>query len=204
MTEAAKTYTPEKLLEFEETVKDAFLSGTVLGPVHLSGGNEQECIDIFQKVTEKDWVFSTWRSHYHALLKGIPSSFVYDEICAGRSMMIHSREHKFLTSAIVGGILPIALGTALGIKWRGSSEKVWVFIGDMTERTGIFSEFSQYAIGHQLPINVVVEDNGLSTNSPTQEVWGSETNADGKVGFHRYSYKRTVPHVGVGEWVTFS
>ena len=44
---------------------------------------------------------------------------------------------KFYASAIVGGVLPIALGVALSIKKR-KKNKVWIFIGDMTYETGIF------------------------------------------------------------------
>jgi len=201
MTKDRALATKAELLSFEEAVKGAFLTGKVHGPVHLSGGNEDELIDIFKKVQEEDWVFSGWRNHYHALLKGINPQYILDEIKAGRSMMMHSKEHRFLTSAIVGGILPIALGVAQGIKWRGGTEKVWVFVGDMTARAGIFHEFLEYTRGHQLPISVVIEDNGLSTNTPTDEVWGANTLG---IQYEKYTYERTVPHVGVGEWVTFA
>jgi len=200
--DSMKDWTVEKLLAFEEEVKAMFLSGEVRGPVHLCGGNEAELIEIFKDIDPKDWVFSTWRNHYHALLHNVPPEYVMQEIMAGKSMMMHSNHHRFLTSAIVGGILPIAAGVALGLKMRGCTEKVWVFVGDMTARTGLFNEFLQYVEGHGLPVKIVIEDNGLSTNTPTKEVWG---NTDGVNAMSRkYSYERTVPHVGVGEWVTFA
>ena len=33
--------------------------------IHLSNGNEKQLIEIFKKIGVGDWVFSTWRSHYH-------------------------------------------------------------------------------------------------------------------------------------------
>ena len=42
--------------------------GKIRAPIHLSGNNENQLIKIFKKVKKQDWVFSTWRSHYHALL----------------------------------------------------------------------------------------------------------------------------------------
>lgn len=116
-------------------------------------------------------------------------------------MYISSKEHKFICSSIVGGILPIACGVAMGAKRRGLDEKVWVFIGDMASRTGICAEAINYAKGHDLPMTIIVEDNGLSTNTPTREVWGHEIPEEMK--WHYYQYKRIFPHVGVGEWVTF-
>lgn len=200
MTSALVAYDKARLLSFEERIKTAFLAKEIHAPVHLSGGNEEQVLDIFKQVHDQDWVFSTWRSHYHALLKGIPEEQLYQDILDGRSMFINSKEHKFLASSIVGGVLPIALGVAMGAKRLGLDERIWVFIGDMAARTGITHEFMDYARGHELAISVVVEDNGLSTNTPTMEVWGR-----GHRGphHHYYKYERSVPHVGVGQWVTF-
>ena len=41
----------------------------------------------------------------------------------------------------------------------------------MTFETGTFEESYKYAINHKLPIKWVVEDNDLSTNTPTSKVW---------------------------------
>lgn len=178
--------TAAELVAFEAEVASAFEKGKIKGPVHLSGGNEEHLIKIFHEVQPGDWVLSTWRSHYHALLKGIPRQVVMDEILAGRSMMLHFPEHRFLTSAIVGGILPIACGLAAG------GQKVWCFVGDMAETTGLYCDSLRYAYGHNLPIEMVIEDNGLSTNTPTLEAWGVKYGY--RTGVRRYTYKRQWPH----------
>ena len=55
-------------------------SGKIKAPIHLSGNNENELIKIFKKVNKKnDWVLSTWRNHYHALLKGIPRKWLKNQ-----------------------------------------------------------------------------------------------------------------------------
>lgn len=210
MSSSKTLVSKEQLIAFERRVADAFEAGLIRAPVHLSGGNEDALIEIFQQVRPQDWVFSTWRSHYHALLKGIPEEWLWGEILAGRSMYIESREHKFLSSSIVGGVLPIALGVALGARRAGLDEQVWVFVGDMTWRTGIADEVRRYARNFELPLRLVLEDNGLSTNTPTREVWGENfrRQAGGKVTPFNpwtiiYSYQRQWPHVGVGKWVTF-
>ena len=106
------------LINFEEEIKKIYESGKIKAPIHLSGNNEEQLIKIFKKIKKNDWVFSTWRNHYHALLKGIPKEWLKKEIIAGRSMGINNIKHKFYSSAIVGGILPIALGTAKAIKLK--------------------------------------------------------------------------------------
>jgi len=188
------------LTSFTEEIKELFNSGQIHSPVHLSAGNEKQLIEIFKEVKPEDWVFSTHRSHYHALLKGIPKEWLREQILQDRSMHINSREHKFFTSAIVGGVCPIALGVALGIKRRNGPEHVWCFVGDMAARTGIFYESVQYAEGFDLPMTFVVEDNGLSVNTPTAESWGEPTH-NGKIRY--YEYTKLLPHSGTGEVIKF-
>ena len=189
------------LIAFEKDIADAFERGEIHGPVHLSGGNEDQLIHLFKEVDRGDWLFSTWRSHFHALLHGIPQEKVMAEILAGRSMNLCFPEHRFYTSAIVGGILPIAVGVAAALKRQGSERMVWCCVGDMAATTGVFHETSTYALRQDLPIKFIVEDNGLSTNTPTDETWGMTWGSWDKV--KRYTYKRTVPHCGIGKWVNF-
>lgn len=189
----------EDLIAFEKRVAEAFESGEVSGPVHLSGGNEEILIDIFKNIHREDWVFSTYRSHYHALLHGLDPNYVYTQILAGRSMNITDTNPRFFSSAIVGGCLPIAVGVALGLKKRMSKRMVWCFIGDMAATTGAFHEAHKFAVGHDLPIKFVIEDNGLSCDSPTKDVWGE--NEAFKI--LPYLYKRSHPHVGTGKFVQF-
>jgi hypothetical protein len=192
--------TPEDLVAFEHDVAEAFNAGKIHAPIHLSGGNELQLIRLFGRyISPECWIFSTYRSHYHALLHGIPREKIMAEILAGRSMNLTFPEHRFFTSAMVGGILPIATGVALALKQRNDLNHVFCFVGDMAARSGAFHEALQYASGHDLPINFVVEDNGVSCDTPTKTVWGWFS------GGHRmgYEYERHWPHNGTGRFVTF-
>ena len=140
------------LIQFSEEIKDLFLVGEIHAPIHLSVGSEDALIEIFKDIRPQDWVFSTHRSHYHALLKGIPPEWIKAAILVGKSMHLNNREYRFVTSSIVGGCLPIAVGVAMAIKRKGLDEKVWVFIGDMASTTGMCHECLLYASGWELPI----------------------------------------------------
>ncbi len=189
------------LIGFERKMADHWEAGRVRGPIHLSGGNESQLIEIFKRVKKNDWVFSTWRSHYHALLKGVPSEWLEEEILAGRSITIVNKEEKFYSTAIVGGAIPIAVGAAMALKQQGIEEKVWCFIGDMAFETGGFMENYKYAKNFDLPITFVVEDNGVSTNTPTVETWRIKSEVPDDVIW--YSYEKQWPHYGTGKWVIF-
>jgi pyruvate dehydrogenase E1 component alpha subunit len=189
------------LINFELDIKKIYEAGKIKAPIHLSGNNEDSLIDIFKKIKKNDWVFSTWRNHYHALLKGIPIDWLKKEIIAGRSMGINNIKYKFYSSAIVAGTIPIALGVAKALKLKKKNHKVWVFIGDMTFETGIFHECYKYAKNYKLQLKFVVEDNNLSTNTPTDKVWVKKSKIPKDVIY--YKYKRKYPHHGTGGWVLF-
>jgi len=193
--------TSEELIAFEKEIAELFAAKKVRGPIHLSGGNEEQLLDIFQHIDPADWIFSTYRSHYHALLHGLPREWIKLRIAAGHSMNLMSRSHHFFTSAIVGGILPIAVGTAAALKRKGSKQKVWCFVGDMAATTGAFHEAQQYSLGHDLPIKFVIEDNGMSCNTPTWQAWGQMGNLRNEPLY--CPYNRIYPHSGVDKWVQF-
>jgi TPP-dependent pyruvate/acetoin dehydrogenase alpha subunit len=191
----------EELIHFENKIVESWETGKIRGPVHLSGGNEKHLIEIFKRISENDWVFSTWRSHYHALLKGVSPDWLESEILDGRSISIINREKKFYSSAIVGGIIPIATGVAMSNKRGNKNDIVWCFIGDMTFETGTFMENYKYIKNFELPVRFVVEDNGVSTNTPTIETWGKKLEVPNDVVY--YEYEKQWPHYGTGKWVVF-
>jgi pyruvate dehydrogenase E1 component alpha subunit len=195
-------HTVDSLIAFRERVVKAFLDKHIRSPIHLpSDGQAEPLINIFQDFRPGvDWCFAGWRSMWHALLAGIPEDELFQMILDGRSMYLMDKRRRVFCSSIVGGILPIALGTAMAIKLCKENGRVFVFIGDMTARTGLFHEFEQFVFGHTLPVRVFIEGNGLSTDTPTSEAWGVPRS----VWTHQiYRYQRNLPHVGVGQFVNF-
>ena len=175
------------LIEFETRLADEFNRGRIPHPIHLSNGNEAQLIEVFSSITNDDWVFCSWRSHYQCLLKGVPQSDLLEAIRTGRSMALTFPKYRIYSSAIVGGQLPQALG-------------------DMTSETGVAQTVFQYALNWDLPINFIVEDNGKSVMTDTREVWNTtklrfETTNNPKI--KHFKYKSKYPHAGAGVRVQF-
>lgn len=191
--------TAKELIEFENEIIDLYLDAKIRAPVHLCIGSEEPLIEIFKSIRKQDWIFSHTRWHYHALLKGVPPPIVKKAIVDGAGMHFDSREYRFSTSGILCGQIPIAVGIAMSIKRKGLDEHVHVFVGDMASKMGIMHECCIYSQKQNLPITFVIEDNGLSVDTPTHDIWGYKDN--GLIRY--YSYKRKYPHHGVGSWVKF-
>lgn len=194
-------YTEDDLIKFEELIVSHWEDAKIRGPIHLSHGNETPLIEIFKRIKTTDWVFSTWRSHYHALLKGINPGWIENEILAGKSITICNIDEKFYSSAIVTSTLSIALGVAQSIKKDNGFDKVWCFIGDMSFESGVFYEVHKYARNFNLPLHFVVEDNGISTYTPTEATWNKKRDIPDDVV--HYNYKSKYPHYGSGKWIAF-
>ncbi len=189
--------TPEELIAFEKRIVDLFEDAKIPYPIHLSGGNEKQLIEIFKKITPGDYVFSTHRNHYHYLLAGGSAEDLEKKILEGRSMHVFDKRINFLTSAIVAGTAAIAAGVALALKKKNSKKKVWCFLGDGAEDEGHFYEAVRYVDGHDLPCTFIIEDNDRSVETPKSVRYGrSEMKWPGCV--IRYRFKPLYPHVGTG------
>ncbi len=198
--------TKEELITFEEDIAELFNAGKIRAPVHLYSGNEEQIIAVFEKIRSQDWVFCSWRSHYQCLLKGVPREQIREEILAGRSISLCFPDYRIFSSAIVGGVLPIAVGAAMAIQRRGEDAKVYCFMGEMTAETGVAHEAMKYSQNHGLPIHFVVEDNGKSVCTNTREVWNQpQLSFEGVQNEYitSYRYETKYPHAGAGVRVQF-
>lgn len=194
------------LINFEEKIAEKFNNAEIKAPVHLYYGNEDDIINIFQNIKIEDWVFCSWRSHYQCLLKGVPPDKLMKSILDGKSISLCFLDYKIYSSAIVGGVLPISVGTAFNIKNKGSKEHVFCFMGDMTSETGIAHECIKFSTNHDLPITFIIEDNEKSVMTDTREVWNIKTlTYEDKIlpNVIYYKYKTKYPHAGAGKRVQF-
>lgn len=208
--------TVDDLINFEKDIAGIYESGIIKAPVHLRNNNEKQLISIFQtnNINKEDYVFSTWASHFHALLKGIPRQEIKEKILAGKSITLHFPNHNFYSSAIVSGTCPIAVGTAWNLKKSRTNSRVYCFIGDMSFLTGITSESIKYSLNHDLPITWIIEDNNKSVATDTEETWKGSTEKWYRIykeisaecenfKIIYYNYETTYPHSGTGVFVEF-
>ena len=158
-----------------------------------------------QGVREDDSIFVTYRNHAHVLLKGMPQEKVRQDVIEGRSMYPMSKKHGVFSSAIVPGHLKPAVGLAMAYKLSGSSQHVWAFCGDMAAQTGAFHEVTNYSANHRFPITFVVEDNGMSVDTPTREVWGMDKDKVPTLlpNTIYYAYRNSFKHQGAGKEAGF-
>ena len=193
------------LIDFKKGIVTKFDNGEIPYLVHLSGGNEDQLLDIFSDVQEGDYIFSTHRCHYHYLLCGGSLKDLEDKIVNGKSMFVFDRILNFFSSSIVAATPGIAAGVAWALKRKGNNKKVWCFIGDGAEDEGHFYEAVRYVDGWDLPCTFVIEDNNRNVVASKKERRGTELDFPWPRCVRKYTYVPTYPHGGTGTsgWLTF-
>ena len=82
-------------------------------------------------------------------------------------MHLVDREHGFLgATGVVGGNIPLALGSALAARLLGGDQVAVVFFGDGAVQGGIFVESVNLATLWALPVILVCENNGFAEFTP--------------------------------------
>ena len=163
----------------EEKIVDLYPNQEMRCPVHLCIGQEAVSVGVCENLTDGDIVFSNHRAHGHYLAKGGNLKSLIAEIygkvtgCSkgrGGSMHLLDLSVNFLGSTpIVGGTIPIAVGTALASKMRSEDTITVIFFGDGAVEEGVFHESLNFASLKHLPILFVCENNLYSVNTPLSD-----------------------------------
>jgi pyruvate dehydrogenase E1 component alpha subunit len=165
-----------RIRAFEERVGQLTRASEVHGLVHLSIGQEAVAVGVCSQLTDDDAVYGNHRAHGHAIARGAPLGGVMAELMGrdgglcrglGGSMHLVDVDHGFLgATGVVGGNVPLALGSALASRLRGQESVAVVFFGDGAAQGGIFVESVNLASLWALPVILVCENNGFAEFTP--------------------------------------
>jgi TPP-dependent pyruvate/acetoin dehydrogenase alpha subunit len=161
---------------FEERVGQLKRADEVHGLIHLSVGQEGVATGVCTQLRPDDPVYSGHRAHGHAIAKGAPLERVLAELMGrsdglcrglGGSMHLVDAEHGFMgATGVVGGNIPMALGSALAARAGGGDQVTVVFFGDGAVQAGHFNESVNLATLWELPLVFVCENNGFAEFTP--------------------------------------
>jgi TPP-dependent pyruvate/acetoin dehydrogenase alpha subunit len=161
---------------FEERVGQLKRADEVHGLIHLSVGQEGVAAGVCLQLRGDDAVYSGHRAHGHAIATGAPLERAMAELMGradglcrglGGSMHLVDVEHGLMgATGVVGGNIPLALGSALAGRLRGGDQVVVVFFGDGAVQAGHFNESINLATLWELPVIFVCENNGFAEFTP--------------------------------------
>ncbi len=135
-----------------------------------------------------DIVFGTHRPHGHALAKGVSPDTMMAELygkatgcCKAKGGSMHVGDvavGMMPAIAIVGANAPLAVGSALSAKMRGSGQVTVAFFGEGGSNEGAVHEAMNMAAIWRLPVVFVCENNLYGASTPVSQVVAVEHVAD--------------------------
>jgi len=178
---------PEDLYAFghlirlgEQLILDQFSRGLVSGTTHTCLGEELTAMAVVRAMKHaEDAVLSNHRNHGHFLtysgdFVGLVAEIMGREagVCGGHGGSQHLAYRHFHSNGVQGGMTGIGAGLALARKQQESGAIVSVIIGDGTLGEGLLYESMNLASVWDVPLLVVVENNGIAQTTYTHETIG--------------------------------
>lgn len=168
--------------EFEERVRELYAAGRIPGFVHLYAGEEAVAVGVAANLVKGDYVTSTHRGHGHCIALGCDVKAMMAELfgkktgtCKGKGGSMHIADFDvgmLGANGIVGAGVPIAVGAALALKYKGTNNVAVAFFGDGAMNQGAVMEALNLAAIWKLPVVFVVEDNqyaiSMRSTSPSK------------------------------------
>jgi len=174
-----KIYERMRLIrQFEDRAAEQFAMGKIPGFVHLYAGEEAIAVGVCTLLTDADFITSTHRGHGHCIAKGVDEKAMMAELYGkatgankgkGGSMHIADVDKGMLgANGIVGAGGPLACGSGLMAKVKGTDQVTICFFGDGASEQGTMHESMNLASIWKLPVVFVCENNGFAQTTPSR------------------------------------
>ena len=165
-----------KIRRVEERLMEIFAQGKIPGFIHVSIGQEAVPVGVCSVLRQDDYISNTHRGHGQALAKGADLKKFMAELygrrdgyCRGKagSMHVACKELGIIGSnGVVGGGIPISLGTAFASQYLASDRVTVCFFGDGATNEGTFHESLNLAAVWNLPMVFCCENNRWAEFTP--------------------------------------
>ena len=161
---------------FEERLAELVAGKQLAGLVHVGIGQEGTAAGVAAALRDDDYVYTGHRPDGPFIARGADLGRMMAELagrvdgyCRGKAGSMHlvAAECGLLSATgVVGGNLPLGLGSALVCRERGAGQVVAVFFGDGASNAGQFHESLNLASLWRLPLVFVCENNGYAEFTP--------------------------------------
>src|SRR6266446_8603433 len=189
-TEASTTAEPLDILALYRTMVTARVTNDLLKirktqgrfPFYIGCAGHESMAAVASALNQDDWMSLYYRDlaawlqrtgDIHGPLREAYSRTT-GPMGAGRNMPSHysSKRHRILpTFSEVGALAPFAGGVGFSLQRHNSNELIMCSTGDGGVATNDFNALFRQAAVHQLPVLIVVEDNGWAITTASSIQW---------------------------------
>lgn len=158
-----------KIRSYDEHSCEQYTRGLIPGHIHPYTGQEAIAVGAAAALAPGDAVVSNHRGQAHAIALGVDAGRMMAELmgratgtCGGRGGPMHyaAVDQGLLgCNGIVGGGIPLSVGSALAATLRGQRDVTLCFFSDGAAHTGAFHEGVNLAAIWDLPVVFLCENN---------------------------------------------
>lgn len=162
----------------EERLVNLYRQGKVVGGLYRSLGQEATAVGTAYALRPGDYLGPLIRNMGSMLVRGVRPEEMFlqymaraDSPTGGKDANNHFGDVRgrglVATTSVLGSLVAVMAGVALGAKLRDESFVALTYIGDGGMSTGECNEALNFAAVKKLPLIVIGENNGYAYSTPT-------------------------------------
>lgn len=177
----------------DDRVRALYLQGVLQGAVYSSRGQEGTAVASAYALGPDDVVAPLIRDLGASFVRGIEPQRIFAQWLGrvggptgGRDGNLHFGDLScgvLAPISMLGATIPVCAGIGLASKQRGERRVALAYIGDGGSNTGDFHEGLNLAAALQLPLVVILEDNGYAYSTPVSQHVAIRNFADRAVAY---------------------
>ncbi|MBI1951354.1 MAG: thiamine pyrophosphate-dependent dehydrogenase E1 component subunit alpha [Acidobacteria bacterium] len=172
----------------EDKLSALYRQGKIVGGLYSSLGQESISVGSASALEADDLLAPMIRNIGSLLVRGVPALTLllqflgrHDAPTGGKDGTLHfdDLERSIIGPiSVLGTLIPVMTGAALAARMRGGKRVALTYIGDGGTSTGDFHEGLNLAAVLDLPLILVVENNGYAYSTPTSGQFAIRSLAD--------------------------
>ena len=178
----------------EIVLENLYKQGKVVGGVYFGLGQEACSCASAYALGEDDWLGPMIRNQGSLLVRGIPARDIMMQYMAksgsptrGRDGTSHFGDIKkrniVSPISMLGDLIPVLAGVALGARLQGREIAVMTYIGDGGQSTGVTYEGLNFAAVQNLGLVLFVENNLWAYSTPVEMQFRVKDLAERAIGY---------------------
>jgi pyruvate dehydrogenase E1 component alpha subunit len=175
--------------EVEDRIeRKLYRQGKIVGGVYVGRGQEAICVGAGTVAEADDMLFPCHRDMALYFLRGVEPRQIFAQymgriggLTRGRDGNMHMGDLKLRIVAIISAMaasVPVAAGAALGFKYKGEPNIVFVFFGDGATSRGDWHEGINLAAVQKLPLVLICNNNQYAYSTPLSKQMACSSVAD--------------------------
>ena len=180
--------------KMEQALENLYKQGKVVGGVYFGLGQEAcSCASAFA-LHKDDWLAPMIRNQGSLLVRGFaPRDMMMqymakaDSPTGGRDGTSHfgdiQKRNVVSPISMLGDLVPVMAGIALGARLQGRNVAVMTYIGDGGQSTGVTYEGINFAAVQDLGLVLIIESNLWAYSTPSEMQYRVEDLAERAIGY---------------------